>query len=114
MKKRFLLLLLSVLLLTAGCTKETAAPAPTAPTLESTQAVLHTEETENPLDVYMASLKEQSDLLRASLEQDPLTQVEMNATSQALYELWDGALNYLWSELKASLPEAEFADLLIE
>ena len=117
MKKNFLLLILSVLLLTAGCAKETAAPAPTVPAAETIQTspiVLPPEETENPLDAYIASLQEQSDLLRASLEQDPLTQAEMNAISQELYELWDGALNHLWSELKTSLPEADFADLLIE
>ena len=35
----------------------------------------------------------------------------MNSKSQELYELWDNALNYLWSELKRILPEEEFLEL---
>ena len=38
----------------------------------------------------------------------------MNLKSQELYELWDGALNYLWGELKDSLPEEDFSKLLDE
>lgn len=38
----------------------------------------------------------------------------MNVKSQELYELWDGALNYLWSELKNDLTEEEFEQLLEE
>ena len=113
MKKRFLLLILSVLL-TAGCAKKEVQPASTAPAVESTASVLPPEKTESPLDAYMAELKQQADFLKTSLEQDPLTQAELNAKSQELYELWDGALNYLWGELKATLPENEFSDLLTE
>ena len=40
MKKNFLLLILSVLLLTAGCAKETAAPAPTVPAAETIQSLM--------------------------------------------------------------------------
>ena len=66
------------------------------------------------LDAYMTSIKEKSDCIKASLENDELTQREMNIKSQELYELWDGALNYLWDELKSCLSEEEFSKLLDE
>lgn len=111
MKKYVLFLILSVLFLTAGCAKETGVPVHTAqPEPPATQPA----QTENPLDAYMESLREQSYLIKASLEQDPLSQADLNAKSQELYTLWDDALNCLWSELKATLPESEFAELLTE
>ena len=112
MKKLLLFLILSVLLLTAGCAQETSVPVQTAP--PETAAATLPVETENPLDAYMESLREQSDLIKASLEQDSLTQADLNTKSLELYKLWDDALNYLWGELKATLPEAEFANLLTE
>lgn len=66
------------------------------------------------VDEYMASVKEQSDALKYSLENDMLSQIELNEKANELYELWDGALNYLWGELKSTLPEDEFAKLLEE
>ena len=63
------------------------------------------------VDDYMISIEEQSDIIKTSLEQDALTQSDMNSKSQELYELWDNALNYLWSELKRILPEEEFLEL---
>lgn len=65
-------------------------------------------------DDYMASITEQSDILKTSLEQETLTQQDMNLKSEKLYELWDDALNYLWGKLKESLPEEEFSKLLNE
>ena len=65
-------------------------------------------------DDYMASITEQSDILKTSLEQEILTQQDMNLKSEELYELWDDALNYLWGKLKESLPEDEFSKLLDE
>ena len=62
----------------------------------------------------MASVEEQSDAIKYSLENDVLNQSELNMKSQELYELWDGALNYLWGELKNQLPEDQFAELLKE
>ena len=68
---------------------------------------------ENVVDLenYMASIKEQSDSIQYFLENEALTQMEMNEKSQELYELWDGALNYLWSELQNVLSEDEFGEL---
>lgn len=70
--------------------------------------------TEVDMDAYITSIKEQSDAIRASLRNDPLTQAEMNVKSQELYELWDGALNYLWGEVKILSSEEEFTRLLDE
>ena len=111
MKKYALFLILAVLLLTAGCAKGAHVPVQTAPpeTIATQPA-----QAENPLDAYMDSLREQSDRIKSSLEQDPLTQADMNAKSQELYKLWDDALNHLWGELKATLPENEFAELLTD
>lgn len=69
------------------------------------------QENSDNLASYMASIEEQSDSIKYSLENDVLTQLEMNEKSLELYELWDGALNYLWSELKNVLPEDEFEEL---
>lgn len=71
------------------------------------------DETQEGIDyeAYITSIEEQSDSIKSSLENDPLTQMEMNEKSQELYELWDGALNYLWGELKKTLLEEEFEKL---
>lgn len=66
------------------------------------------------LEEYMASIKEESDKMKESLEQGTLTQLEMNMKSKELYDLWDGALNYLWGEIKDMLSEEEFKMLLEE
>lgn len=63
------------------------------------------------LDDYMTSAKERSDIIKNSLENDTLTQTDMNIKSQELYELWDEALNYLWGKLKNSLSEEDFIKL---
>ncbi len=60
---------------------------------------------------YIASIEEKSDNIKYSLENDVLTQTEMNGKTQELYELWDGALNYLWGEIKNVLSEEEFEEL---
>lgn len=66
------------------------------------------------IDDYISSVKERSDAIKDCLENEILTQSEMNEKSKELYDLWDGALNYLWGELKKGLPEEEFAVLLDE
>ena len=45
-------------------------------------------------------LEEQSDAIRYFLENEAMTQSDMNVKSQELYTLWDDALNYLWGELQ--------------
>ena len=60
------------------------------------------------LDVYLASAKEEADAIRASLENDPMTQLDMNMKSEELREIWDAALIRALDEAKAALPEAEW------
>ena len=66
------------------------------------------------IDDMMDATKEWDLTVRASLEHDDLNQAEMNIKAQELYEIWDAALNTLWTELKDELSEDEFAKLLEE
>jgi uncharacterized protein YecT (DUF1311 family) len=95
MKKNILMLIFLTIVLLTGCGNNASN--------EASQNV--------ELDDYILSIKEQSDIIKKALEQDTLTQTDMNIKSRELYELWDDALNYLWSELKSSLSEEEFAKL---
>ena len=141
MKNCILIWVLVAALLASGCaatkteTPQTTDGSTVATTTETTEASQDvTEEqttastestppetTETPadddhdeLDDYMASIKEQSDSIKKSLQEDPLCQAEMNQAAQDLYLLWDGALNELWSKLRDTLPEDEFDKLLDE
>lgn len=66
------------------------------------------------IDDMMAATEEWALTIKASLENDPLSQAEMNIKSKELYDVWDSALNTLWVELKDTLPEDEFEVLLEE
>ena len=103
MKKRVLMVLMAMVVMAAGCTAKQ----------ENSNAEQSAEQGYDisKVDEYMTSVEEKSDILKTSLEQDELTQADMNLKSQELYELWDGALNYIWGELEATLPEDVFADL---
>ncbi len=98
MKKNVLMLVLAIAIFTAGCGNEDVKAPQESQIIED----------------YMTSTIEQSNIIKASLEQDALTQIDMNTKSQELYEVWDDALNYLWNELKNSLSEEEFSKLLDE
>lgn len=131
MKKNLILLLLTAVLCLSGCIKEETAVPETPPVTEATTesptteaatestTVETTAETAPGYDTgrlaeYLASVQEESDSIQYYLEHEALYQADMNSASQELYDLWDGALNYLWGELKAILPEEEFAVLLEE
>lgn len=66
------------------------------------------------IDDLIASTEQWSDTVKASLENDPLSQTDMNIKSKELYDMWDAALNTLWDSLKEKLPENEFSVLLDE
>ena len=59
-------------------------------------------------------MKEQSDSIKSSLEQEYLTQTVMNLKSEVLRSLWDKVLNHLLEEAKKLLPETEVEKLLAE
>lgn len=63
---------------------------------------------------YLTFVKEQSDAIKTSLEQEPFTQTEMNQKSEELRTLWDEALNHLLDEAKKILPKAEVEKLTAE
>ncbi len=114
-------LILATVLFAAGCgNKEDVSPQlhpipiETTAEAQTTQSDSSDFDTKSSLKDYLAFVKEQSDSINASLENDPLTQADMNEKSQALYTLWDDALNNLWGELKSNLPEKEFEKLLNE
>ena len=103
LKKSVLVLILIMAFLVSGCVNQKNN------NVEQNNASSHAVTAE--LSEYIASVKERADAVRNSLEQDALTQTDMNVKSQELYGLWDGALNYLLGELQTSLPEDEFAKL---
>ncbi len=133
MKKRILLLILTSIFFATGCgTKEEKAEevmeeekVEEAVEEEKAEEVMEEEsmeeekeveieETTDRLENYIASIQEQSNIIQNDLENRSLKQTDLNIKSQELYELWDGALNALWSELKSTLPKEEFAKILEE
>ena len=128
MKKNIVMLLLTIVVCVTGCAgKEEEKVQVSVVTEKENAAEEYTEqETGNAeqnetssydkgkVDDYMASVEEQSDSIKNFLEYEAMTQLDMNEKSQELYETWDGALNYLWGELKTILPDTEFENLLEE
>ena len=128
MKKMIVMFLLAMTVCITGCSdKEEEKVQVSVETEEETamedaaeQEADNTEQAETPsydksiVDDYMASVEEQSESIKNFLEYDDMTQLDMNEKSQELYEIWDGALNYLWGELKTILSDAEFEELLEE
>ncbi len=129
MKKSALMLILGITILTVGCGKEEVKTPHESQTVEDSNVTMD-DETDSQTEVgqddvsnsddsvdlndYMVSIKEQSDDIKYFLENDAMTQMDMNIKSQELYDIWDNALNYLWGELKDSLSEEEFSKLLDE
>ena len=116
MKKSILVLIFVIALLASGCAKGDVSSVTENIVQENNDAeqpAFSTSDIGN-LDEYMVSVKEQADAIQTSLEQDVLTQNELNAKSQELYVLWDDALNYLWGELKINLPDEELKKLQAE
>lgn len=106
MKKTVLILLLAIVILVSGCVNEDII-ANQGNTATEQNNIISNEE----IDAYLASVKEQANTLKTSLEQEELTQTDMNLKSMELSELWDNALNYLIDALKTRLSEDEFAKL---
>lgn len=71
-------------------------------------------DTSGRIDDMMSATEEWASTIRASLENDPLTQADLNMKSMELYHTWDSALNTLWKEIKEQLSEEEFEVLLEE
>lgn len=143
MKKYILIWLLVIAILSTGCaagkidesqpansttasmeittesTTETTTEVTAEVTAETTSAPETTapEETEPADDIpddYLADIEEQSNQLKAAIQDEMLSQAELNSKAQELYALWDGALNDLWGKLQDRLPEDQFDQLLDE
>lgn len=71
-------------------------------------------ETEDGLTEYLISVREKSDAIRTSLEQEELTQTDMNQRSGELRALWDEALKQLLDQAHAVLSGAELEQLAAE
>ena len=114
--KFYVVLILVIAMLFTGCGKQDADVSSGTQMTEDSQTLEDSQVTEesNKLDSYIATIKAQSDSIKDSLENEELTQTDMNIKSEELYKLWDDALNYLWGELKNSLPEEGFKKLLAE
>jgi len=65
-------------------------------------------------DEYMTFVKEKSDAIKFSLENDPLPQVDLNMKSEELRGLWDVALATVLGEAAKVLPEDEWNSLTEE
>lgn len=143
MKKYILIWLLVIAILSTGCaagkidesqpansttasmeittesTTETTTEVTAEVTAETTSAPETTvpEDTEPADDIpddYLADIEEQSNQLKAAMQDEMLSQAELNSKAQELYALWDGALNDLWGKLQDRLPEDQFDQLLDE
>ncbi len=55
--------------------------------------------------------EDQAEILETSIQEETLTQAELNEKTQELYELWDRALNNVWTVLKRT-KDAETMSLL--
>ena len=106
MKKSIVMLLLAISICVIGCGNEDVKDLNTK---KDTQIESYIDMEE--LDDYIMNIKEQSDAITTSLENDVLTQTDMNLKSQELYKLWDDALNFLWGKLESYLSEEEFLKL---
>ena len=62
-------------------------------------------------DEYMTYVKDKADAIKATLENDPLPQVDLNLKSEELRELWDAALATVLGEAAKVLPEDEWKAL---
>ncbi|MBE5812064.1 MAG: DUF1311 domain-containing protein [Clostridiales bacterium] len=113
MKKSVFMLILVIAFFTTSCVSEEAKTPLVDINVEDSVSFLieNVNSEDKSLDDYMALVKGKSDVIKNSLGNDALTQTDMNIKSQELYELWDETLNYLWSKLKNSLSEEEFAKL---
>ena len=100
------LILLAVTL--SGCQKNAVSAA------NSTAQNSVNAESFAKLDDSLASAKEKSNALMTSLENDALTQSDMNQKAQELYELWESTLNYVLDEAKNILPDDEWVKLTDE
>ena len=139
MKKSLLILGLAVVIALSGCNKEetkeaqneTVAQGETskdnetvtdAETSQDEEAAATKEASTNDetddkdaesvdLEEYIASVEKKAKSINDYIENDAMTQDDMNTKSKELYDLWDEALNTVWKEIEKELSVDEFAKL---
>ena len=97
------LLVLALLCCLTGCKKDDASVQNNAASTQSFSA-----------DEYLSSVKAQAAVLQTALENENLTQADMNEKSKDLSDLWDTAMNRLLEEIKKTLTTAESETLTAE
>ena len=66
------------------------------------------------LETTIAAAAEEAASLEEMLENEPLTQAEMNETAGAIYTIWDDLLNDIWGMLQETLDDETMAQLKAE
>lgn len=103
MKRKILALLMLPVLVCCltGCRKPPASDPASSTIIEA----------EDGLTEYLISVREKSDAIRASLEQEELTQTDMNQRAGELRAIWDEALNHLLDQAQTVLSGTELEQL---
>ncbi len=66
------------------------------------------------IDERLAKAEEDEKALNERLQEDDITQTEMNEISYETYQLWDQELNYIWGRLEETLDETSMETLRTE
>ena len=67
-----------------------------------------------PLKEALATAEEQAAVIESAVQNEPLSQAELNIKAQELYELWDSLLNWQWALLKQTLDTESMRALTAE
>ena len=81
---------------------------------DNSSEVVPTEQNVQTMDTTIAAAAEEAASLEEMLENEPLTQAEMNETAGAIYTLWDDLLNDIWGMLQETLDDETMAQLKAE
>ncbi len=98
MKKSILIIALIIALFTSAC-------APKEAEITQGESVKYDI---SVVDSYMETVKKDAENISDYLENEAMTQIDMNEKSKELYELWKEALNYLVVELEHNFTKEEF------
>lgn len=117
MKKILLTLLLSAFLL-AGCGEKDSGNSMPVETNQPSESMSNSEQTEDisqqslfekiAMEISNAEEREKEvDKEIEKMQEEAVTQAEMNETAEEMYKLWDDTLNVVWGLLEANLNEAD-------
>ena len=72
------------------------------------------QQSQTKLEAAIADAAEEAAQLEEMLQNEPLTQMEMNETAGAIYTIWDDLLNNIWGTLQETLDDETMAQLKAE